>query len=54
MDTESLMIFLFSKVADELRKAIFEEAGLTCSAGVAPNRMLAKVIVLAFSCYNSV
>ncbi|ONK75914.1 uncharacterized protein A4U43_C03F21890, partial [Asparagus officinalis] len=31
------------EVADELRKAIFEEAGLTCSAGVAPNRMLAKV-----------
>lgn len=31
------------EVADELRKAIFEETGLTCSAGVAPNRMLAKV-----------
>lgn len=31
------------EVAAELRKAIFEETGLTCSAGVAPNRMLAKV-----------
>ncbi|KAK8956955.1 DNA repair protein REV1 [Platanthera zijinensis] len=31
------------EVASELRNAIFEETGLTCSAGVAPNRMLAKV-----------
>lgn len=31
------------EVADELRHAIYEETGLTCSAGVAPNRLLAKV-----------
>ncbi|KAG0475524.1 hypothetical protein HPP92_015210 [Vanilla planifolia] len=31
------------EVATELRNAIFEETGLTCSAGVAPNQMLAKV-----------
>lgn len=31
------------KVATELRGAIHQETGLTCSAGVAPNRMIAKV-----------
>lgn len=31
------------EVASELRNAIFKETGLTCSAGVAPNFMLAKV-----------
>uniref|UniRef100_A0A1D1ZAP8 DNA polymerase kappa n=1 Tax=Anthurium amnicola TaxID=1678845 RepID=A0A1D1ZAP8_9ARAE len=31
------------EVAEELRNAIFEETSLTCSAGVAPNRLLAKV-----------
>ncbi|KAI4371373.1 hypothetical protein MLD38_019616 [Melastoma candidum] len=32
-----------ASIAEELRIAVFEEAGLTCSAGVAPNRLLAKV-----------
>ncbi|KAJ6948829.1 hypothetical protein NC651_002981 [Populus alba x Populus x berolinensis] len=31
------------EIAEELRKCINEETGLTCSAGVAPNRLLAKV-----------
>lgn len=31
------------EVAEELRRSVFEETGLTCSAGVAPNRLLAKV-----------
>ncbi|WVZ59839.1 hypothetical protein U9M48_009932 [Paspalum notatum var. saurae] len=31
------------EVATELRAAIHQETGLTCSAGVAPNRMIAKV-----------
>ncbi|XP_078430343.1 DNA/RNA polymerases superfamily protein isoform X2 [Wolffia australiana] len=31
------------KVAEELRKAIYEETALTCSVGVAPNRLLAKI-----------
>ncbi|TVU46154.1 hypothetical protein EJB05_05672, partial [Eragrostis curvula] len=31
------------EVATELRAAIHHETGLTCSAGVAPNRMIAKV-----------
>ncbi|KAF8673923.1 hypothetical protein HU200_048371 [Digitaria exilis] len=31
------------EVATELRTAIHQETGLTCSAGVAPNRMIAKV-----------
>ncbi|KAJ3685530.1 hypothetical protein LUZ61_014694 [Rhynchospora tenuis] len=31
------------EVAAELRGAIYDETGLTCSVGVAPNRMLAKV-----------
>ncbi|VFQ86159.1 unnamed protein product, partial [Cuscuta campestris] len=30
-------------VAEELRGSVFKETGLTCSAGVAPNRLLAKV-----------
>ncbi|THF94316.1 hypothetical protein TEA_004368 [Camellia sinensis var. sinensis] len=30
------------EVAEELRKGVYEETGLTCSAGVAPNRLLAK------------
>ncbi|XP_022896870.1 DNA polymerase kappa isoform X2 [Olea europaea var. sylvestris] len=30
-------------VAEELRESIHKETGLTCSAGVAPNHMLAKV-----------
>ncbi|XP_056690210.1 DNA polymerase kappa-like [Spinacia oleracea] len=30
-------------VAGEIRRGVFEETGLTCSAGVAPNRLLAKV-----------
>ncbi|KAK9666526.1 hypothetical protein RND81_14G191000 [Saponaria officinalis] len=30
-------------VAEELRRGVFEETGLTCSAGVGPNRLLAKV-----------
>ncbi|KAL5218832.1 hypothetical protein ABZP36_019516 [Zizania latifolia] len=31
------------EAATELRSAIHQETGLTCSAGVAPNRMIAKV-----------
>ncbi|KAM5549562.1 hypothetical protein ABKV19_000805 [Rosa sericea] len=30
-------------IAKELRDGVYEETGLTCSAGVAPNRLLAKV-----------
>jgi nucleotidyltransferase/DNA polymerase involved in DNA repair len=33
------------KIAEELRKCVNEETGLTCSAGVAPNRLLAKVLL---------
>ncbi|XVF67438.1 hypothetical protein PTKIN_Ptkin10aG0121700 [Pterospermum kingtungense] len=31
------------KIAEELRSRVYEETGLTCSAGVGPNRLLAKV-----------
>nr|XP_011457873.1 PREDICTED: DNA polymerase kappa isoform X2 [Fragaria vesca subsp. vesca] len=31
------------EIAKELRDGVYEETGLTCSAGVAPNRLLAKV-----------
>ncbi|XP_073123317.1 DNA polymerase kappa isoform X1 [Henckelia pumila] len=31
------------QVAEELRESVHSETGLTCSAGVAPNRLLAKV-----------
>lgn len=37
------------KIAEELRSKVYEETGLTCSAGVAPNRLLAKVL-LCFLC----
>lgn len=36
--------YFFPKVAEELRESIHKETGLTCSAGVAPNRLLAKVL----------
>lgn len=38
------MVIMFPKVAEELRESIHKETGLTCSAGVAPNRLLAKVL----------
>lgn len=38
-----MMDFLL-KVAKEIRSSVYEETGLTCSAGVAPNRLLAKVL----------
>eukprot|EP00257_Ricinus_communis_P020593 XP_015579857.1 DNA polymerase kappa isoform X2 [Ricinus communis] len=31
------------EIAEELRTGVYQETGLTCSAGVAPNRLLAKV-----------
>lgn len=31
------------EIAEELRKCVHEKTGLTCSAGVGPNRMVAKV-----------
>ncbi|PNY13131.1 DNA polymerase kappa-like protein [Trifolium pratense] len=31
------------EIAQEIRASVYEETGLTCSAGVAPNRLLAKV-----------
>lgn len=34
-----------TKVAEELRESVNKETGLTCSAGVAPNRLLAKVFM---------
>ncbi|KAG6710772.1 hypothetical protein I3842_05G018900 [Carya illinoinensis] len=31
------------EIAEELRTTVYEETGLTCSAGVGPNRLLAKI-----------
>ncbi|KAF8410226.1 hypothetical protein HHK36_002749 [Tetracentron sinense] len=31
------------EIAEELRAGVYQETGLTCSAGVAPNRLLSKV-----------
>ena len=38
------LFFFIAKVAEEIRRRVFEETGLTCSAGVGPNRLLAKVL----------
>lgn len=38
------MVF-FLKIAEEIRATVFEDTSLTCSAGVAPNRLLAKVLL---------
>ena len=32
-----------AEAAAEMRKRVFENTGLTCSCGIAPNRMLAKI-----------
>jgi len=32
-----------TQIAKEIRKAVFEELGLTCSAGVGPNKLVAKI-----------
>lgn len=32
------------EVGEELRRRVQEHTGLTCSVGIAPNRMLAKVL----------
>lgn len=45
-------------MAAELRQGVHLETGLTCSAGVAPNRLLAKVLKMkiiyfsSLSCYE--
>ncbi|KAK9116352.1 hypothetical protein Sjap_015299 [Stephania japonica] len=36
-------------IAEELKKCVYRETGLTCSAGVAPNRLLAKAIGAVFA-----
>lgn len=43
-------------MAEELRQSVHLETGLTCSAGVAPNRLLAKVLkmkIVYFSLLSS-
>lgn len=42
------IFLLFEKIASELRNTIYEQTGLTCSVGVAPNRLLAKVRLIYF------
>lgn len=41
---KSLFLVVFLKVAEELRQNVYKATGLTCSAGVAANRLLAKVL----------
>lgn len=47
-DTETVPCsFLhFVQIAEELRSSVYSETGLTCSAGVAANRLLAKVLFI--------
>ena len=40
--TQDLMIIAGSIVVNDLRKAVLQQLGFTCSAGIATNRMLAK------------
>lgn len=42
--TLTYLMLCFLKVAEELRSGVYEATGLTCSAGVGPNRLLAKVL----------
>lgn len=42
----TIRCFSIVKIAEELRKGVYEDTGLTCSAGVAPNRLLAKVLLV--------
>lgn len=44
--------FVIFKVAEELRENVYKATGLTCSAGVAPNRLLAKVCFFFFIIQN--
>lgn len=43
-----LQLFISSllQIAEELRSSVYSETGLTCSAGVAANRLLAKVLLI--------
>lgn len=43
LDPFIFLLYYPVEIAEELRASVHEETGLTCSAGVAPNRMLAKV-----------
>ena len=51
VDIHFSVYIVIVKIAEELRKCVHEETGLTCSAGVAPNRLLAKVL-LAISLFH--
>lgn len=37
-------VLMGAAIADELRQQVWEQLGYTCSAGVAPNKMLAKMV----------
>lgn len=43
LDPFIFLLYYPVEIAEELRASVHEGTGLTCSAGVAPNRMLAKV-----------
>ncbi|XP_059448478.1 DNA polymerase kappa-like isoform X1 [Corylus avellana] len=40
------------EIAEELRTSVYEETGLMCSAGVGPNRLLAKVLLAIFLIFS--
>lgn len=40
---DDIFIWIGTRIAQELRRAVFEELGYTVSVGIAPNKMLAKL-----------
>ncbi|NDI16623.1 MAG: DNA polymerase IV, partial [Verrucomicrobia bacterium] len=43
LDVTNHPTLLATQIAKQIREAVFSELGITCSAGVAPNKLVAKI-----------